>query len=1125
MTDKTGLEELIKEQSQSIAAEMADVAKTGGSEENIRHECNKLFEAFRAQAGIKVKGEHEYYIAGGRIDSKYGLVIFEYKKAGEMKGPNTPGTQKVIDQLKTRFKDFEREQNIEASRIFGVGLDGHNIVFVRFRGNSFEVEGPVPVSQYAIERVLRAFVSVGANGQSFIPENLSKDFGQESVATKKGIQAFYRAITSATNTKVKTFFGEWKILFGEVCGYDVDGKNEKLSKLGEFYEVHGHVAPAEILFSVHTFYALFMKLLAAETLSFTYKRPSLIKTLTSANKLKLKMELEKLERGGIWKEMGIQNFLEGDLFSWYLEVWNEEIAEAVHAVAAKLDGYDPTTLSVEPEESRDLLKKLYQQLFPKSLRHDLGEYYTPDWLAQLVLDEVGYDGDPDKRVLDPACGSGTFLVMAINRVRKWHKDHRFDCGFKEKELAQKIFSNIIGFDLNPLAVIAARTNFLIANLDLVRFMGDNIQIPVYMCDSIMTPSSYSGLFEKTKELETSVGKFKIPFEVTNDRQTIGTYASLLEQCVRGNYKPSEFLERCRAEGVPTHDEATHKDLYKKLVELDKNNQNGVWARIIKNAFAPLFVGKVDYVVGNPPWINWESLPEGYREASISVWAQYGLRPEKGQLERMKGGKKDFSMLFVYVSMDCYLPTNGKLGFVITQTVFKTRGAGDGFRRFKINNEAFIRPIAVQDMTDFQPFEGATNKTAVFVATKTPSPLPSPASGRGDTPPSPPGRRTEDEGGLGPSHKKATSYPQRTEGVIYPVPYIVWRKTAKGEIATEFTLEEVLKRTKRVQLAAEPVDPKIQTSPWLTASKEALIGIKKIISPSYYKANEGVNTGGLNGVYWVRVLETLPNGNLRIENLYDVGKIKVEQVETVIEPELIYPLLRGRDVKKWLVEPSAYIIITQDKDKQREGLPESEMKIKFPKTYAYLNKFHDKLAYRPDRKYYPKDSPFYTMRNVASYTMAPWKVMWPEVGHTVRAGVCGPNSDNSKPSLPDHTIVAVSCSEASEAHFICSLLNSSAAQLAISSYIVLHPSPHVLEHVAIPKFDPKDKLHLALSSLSKRAHGLAKDGKMEELAKVEGEIDQLCAKLWGLSSPELSAIQAALLDMSTRPTQDDDPDQD
>jgi hypothetical protein len=69
-------------------------------------------------------------------------------------------------------------------------------------------------------------------------------------------------------------------------------------------------------------------------------------------------------------------------------------------MVAKLDSYNPGTLSEEPAGSRDLLKKLYQQLFPRSVRHDLGEYYTPDWLAEHVLNELEYTGDPDKRLLE-----------------------------------------------------------------------------------------------------------------------------------------------------------------------------------------------------------------------------------------------------------------------------------------------------------------------------------------------------------------------------------------------------------------------------------------------------------------------------------------------------------------------------------------------------------------------------------------------------------------------------------------------------------------------------------------------------------------------------------------------------
>src|SRR5262249_46030306 len=131
----------------------------------------------------------------------------------------------------------------------------------------------------------------------------------------------------------------------------------------------------------------------------------------------LKEELEELERGGIFRTLGIRNLLEGDFFKWYTRVWDDDVASAVRMVLDRLKDYDPAALEVSPEQTRDLLKKLYHRLFPREIRHDLGEYYTPDWLAEYLLNQLDYTGDPEKRLLDPACGSGTFLVLAIKRLR------------------------------------------------------------------------------------------------------------------------------------------------------------------------------------------------------------------------------------------------------------------------------------------------------------------------------------------------------------------------------------------------------------------------------------------------------------------------------------------------------------------------------------------------------------------------------------------------------------------------------------------------------------------------------------------------------------------------------------
>ena len=1084
------LEALIEEYSKIMADQMVKAAAWAESEEDIRHECNKLIDEFIKKAGLTVKGQHEYGLAGGRIDSKYGGVVIEYKDpkgTGKItENKNAPGVKAVVEQLNRRFRDFQAEEHVCMERIFGVGCDGDTFVFVRMHKAKLDAEDPQPVTPHTVQRLLRAIVSLGARGLSFTPENLAADFGSEGQSAQEGVQRIHTLIHETESPKAQTFFRQWQILFGEVCGYDIHGQNAKVNKLADHYDVP-NPDPAELLFAVHTYYAIFMKMLAAEIVSsFSPLGTSTLKKLISApTSARLRDELRNLEQGGIWSQIGIRNFLEGDLFSWYLDAWNEDCADAVRTMTQSLDQFDPTTLSVDPAESRDLLKQLYQQLFPKSVRHDLGEYYTPDWLAELVLDELGYDGNPDKRLLDPACGSGTFLVMALNRVKTWYDEHRHECGFGEDELMHKILNNIIGFDLNPLAVMAARTNYLMAIRDLLRHAA-NVELPVYLCDSIMTPSEYgdffTGGFGKARQLKTSAGDFNIPTEVAGDRSHIGRYADTLEFCISNGYSPEEFLERCEAEAIPATEANLHKQLYRYLQQLDADNKNGIWARIIKNAFAPLFIGKVDYVAGNPPWVNWENLPGDYRQSTAPLWQEYDLFRHKGYKAKLGGGKDDVSILMTYVAHDAFLAEGGRLGFVITQSVFKTVGGGEGFRSFEYEANGtkwYLPPLAVHDLSDFQPFEGATNRTAVLVVGK---------------------------------ERRAFSY---------PVSYTVWKKKARGKISSELQLNEVRAATTCTKLAAQPVQGQIRTSPWLTVPKQALAGIQKVVGPSSYKAYEGVNTGGLNGCFWIRVLEKRPNGELLIENLHDVGKIKVEHVQTVIEPDLVYPLLRGRDVQRWQATPSAHIILANRTDKLA-GIPESEMKRRWPKTYAYLKQFEGDPE-KPERGTLrgratnavrgpiEKGAPFYLMFAVGPYTMAEWKVLWPEVGHSVRASVSGPSMvEKVKPPLPDHTVVAVSCSSESEAYFIAGMLNSSPAYVAVAAYIVLHPSPHIMKNIAVPQFKKTDSVHKRVADLSRQCHVAANNEN--RLAALEADVDEAAAKVWCITDTELKAIQKALSDL-------------
>jgi hypothetical protein len=733
-------------------------------------------------------------------------------------------------------------------------------------------------------------------------------------------------------------------------------------------------------------------------------------------------------------------------------------------MAQALAEFEPATSTLEPEHTRDLLKKLYQYLVPRELRHDLGEYYTPDWLAERLLNQVGYHGDPDKRLVDPACGSGTFPILALRRLRQHAADHLIP----PDQVLDAALHNIVGFDLNPLSVIAARTNYLLALGDLLRYRRGPVDLPVYMCDSILTPTERADMFGKSYRLHTVVDDFEIPGETVAAGE-MGAFSKLLEDCVRDQYAPEEFLARARRELTVTQPmtETVLEALYRRFLVLEQEGRDGLWARLIRNAFAPVLMGEFDFVVGNPPWVNWESLSGEYREATKRLWVDYGLFSLSGHAARLGGGKKDLSMLFTYAAMDNYLKKGGKLGFVITQTVFKTKGAGDGFRRFRLGEKGdYLGVRQVDDFSRLQPFEGATNRTSVMVC-------------------------------------------QRGHKTRYPVPYTLWGQgTGSARVGIDKSLDEVLAETARADLWAQPVDEKALTSPWMTARKVALKALQKAIGPAAYKAREGANTGGANGVYWLNIVGKRPDGILLVENL-DIGKRKVSTMQKPIEPDLIYPLLRGRDIDKWSAECSASMLLVQNPE-TRIGYDESWLKVEYPLAYSYLKQFQAELAERKSSSIPPE--PFYSILGVGPYTLASYKVVWREVASNLAAAVVSRHYSEElreKVVIPDHTIVYIPCDSEAEAHFMCAVLNSAPSRLIVQAYVAMHPSPHILQHIAMPHFDAANPLHLRLAEVSRQAHALAAAGDGAGLMAVEAQVDDAAAELWDISSKELHEIRRSL----------------
>ncbi len=969
----------------------------------------------------------------------------------------------------------------------------------------FQIVGPMPLDEASVDWLLYSLRFF--HRRALEPEGLAQVFGPSSDVAVGVVNTLYGKLLAHDNHRVSAFFAQWNMIFGVIYGQELEKGDAAAKELAKLYKIQEKPDLKRLLFAVHTYYVLLMKLLAAELISLQEGSwfASFTAEIEAAGEDIVRSKVENLENGGLFRQFNIVNFLEGDFFRWYLDVWDGAVAQSIRHLAIALQQFEPATVTIQPDATRDLLKKLYQYLLPRRVRHDLGEYYTPDWLADRLIRQTGYDGNPNKRVLDASCGSGTILTLCIRKAFEYADKHLV----RPDELVQKLLANVVGFDLNPLAVIAARTNFLLALGTLIRH-APKIEIPVYLCDSLLTPGEFASegqiefmgaaLHEGGGELtlpngrvwhvDTAEGRFSFPAAVV-EKDRIETVCALLEASIQVGHTQAQFVEKLR-QVVGRLESGAEKllvNVFARIVRLKADGKNGIWARFLKNQFAPVFVGTsgFDFIIGNPPWVNWQSLSDDYRAKTLKLWQDYGLFSLEGQAARMGGGKKDLAMLFTYVCMDNYVRAGGRLGFIITQTLFKTKGAGDGFRRFQLGDKEPFQVLQVDDLSEFQPFEGATNRTAIVTFQK--------------------GRATK-----------------------YPVPYLYWRKKGKETIKLDDDLDTALSKVEVKQWQARPIDPAEPQSPWLTARPKALTAIQKAVGQAAYRAYAGSCTWA-NGVYWMEITGRNPAGQIIARNLNEIGKLEgIPQIEHALEPELLFPLLRGRDVGRWRATPSAYLLNVQDA-KARQGLDEELMKERFTSAYKYLLHFHELLTKRSGfKKYFCKESgegkkrklepfaPFYSLYNIGEYTLSPFKVCWPELSNDLRAGVAEPFADSksgNKVVMPDHTVVFISLSSRDEAHFCCALLNSSPAGLAVASYITLHPSPHVLEHIRLPRFVSHDKQHAQLSLLSQRAHELAtKDDEksLKKLAEVEVEIDSLASTVWDISDTELRDIQSSLNDL-------------
>ena len=440
----------------------------------------------------------------------------------------------------------------------------------------------------------------------------------------------------------------------------------------------------------------------------------------------------------------------------------------------------------------------------------------------------------------------------------------------------------------------------------------------------------------------------------------------------------------------------------------------------------------DLVIGNPPWLGWEYISEKDREIVKKRFSGTRLLSEKGWRARVAAGKIDLSTVIVLTASDYFLRPNASALFVLPLAHFKTLASGSAFRQFITASGRDFCPTSFIKFTGSDHFADAQVR-AISVLWKM---------------------------------DQQCSFP--INGYVYDESGVV--KTQATSLQDDQT-----------------------SGPWIFSdeSKNTKFGFDAVYGQSAYRAREGVNTGGANGIFWVDVIDE-SEGCVEIKNSGDVGRAKFRSLSGIVESKVIHPLARGRDAKRWHCSPSTSIFCPYDGRFSKNPFPEKVFSDAYPLAYLFIRRFKKELSERKEYIRWGARNPFYELFRIGPYTFSKNRVIWQHTGFSgsFRASLLESDQANV---IPDQKIILVPVESSDEGHYLVSLMNSKPVAVFLRSFMLLDASPQILNYIGITSYDAENDLHKSLSILGKKAKLLAKSGRVAELAKLETEIDVQAAK--------------------------------
>lgn len=1034
----------------------------------------------------------------GRFDSRFGRCVIEYKRP------------RLLDSAAERQSAAEQAIGyLEDPRIGAqvvVVTDGLTWGLLRdeaagpelgeqgwFDLNEFVSLAPIDrfswrtVSPQTAERVLTLMATHRAAPVS--ATSVASRLGPRRQEARDLIGALSAALRNReVNSRVDILFRQWLQLAG--VAYGISDPDQPWPKspdriLGEdLASPLANSAYPEAIFTLHTYVAFAAKSVAAEMLALIGNaqeaRPSQWVSLSSSD---LHKQLQLLEDGEITDGLRAPGLLAGDLFGWYAPLLehNPALSTRVRALLYAFSELAWARLANARGIAGDLLREFYTAVVPSPMRKALGEFFTPQWIAERLLQRALQLSDRDERVvriLDPACGSGTFLVSALRRLVSVELDAtNGDIGRSVEAAVERV----IGFDINPVSTLMARVNLLLSLGNLIEHVT-TVGFHIYQTDSILLPDVVrgQGTFENPagdfRRLPLEVGPIDLPSSLAT-LQGLHALRSNIEIGLRNNRSPLDFEARLRVDlrriGID-HEELPEalrgaRAIFDLIARLRNDKKNGIWARVIEQAFAPSMLGTVDIVVGNPPWINWKHVPEGWQQRSEPTWRSWGLWQGR---RRSAVPLADISALLMARSIATYAP-DGLIALLMPNS-FLTADPGNRpirrcslgpqpdpyFRDMSIQRAIPFRPVEVDDFTNLHPFspDAANMPVAIYI--------------------------------------------RANEAVSFPIPRTTWKRLqARSRIEKAIPWSVASRQLTGENDSLAPVDPGDLSSPWGASMTNAIRLRAHDDGPGHYRWGQGFHTRGADGLFFCRVITHQPAGRdhlVRIRSLPLLGpNTRHDPVrEAEIEAEFLWPAVRGRDVQPFVVEGNDYVIAPYDTLLSDRPLSKDELMSRAPHLYDYLEPWIDRFMARSAYQLRIDNDHPWPILGPWAYLKRQNHLVFVRYMHPQKrppAAVRSPTFERRlglvTTAYPNNKVNFIATTSEEEAHYLAAWVNAPACQNAIAGFVSSTTIPPVaLERLPIPVFDRDDSDCLAISQLGRRCAEMI--GRGAEYEACLGDVNEL-----------------------------------